>query len=269
MSSNTEYNATFADFYDSIAAYLSRADVQFYADEAREAARTATPGITPVLELGCGSGRVLIPTAEAGVRIVGLDLSEAMLAKCNERIRALPFEVQERIRVARGSMTDFQLGQKFHLITAPFRPFQHLLTVDEQLACLRCVREHLAPRGRFVFDMFHTNPAAMHDPAWREEREDTPLTKLPDGRSFRRTARIAAFHRATQTNDVELNFYITNPDGRTEKQTQLFPFRYFFRYEMEHLLARADFRIVNLHGNFDRSPFADESLEMIFVTEAA
>jgi SAM-dependent methyltransferase len=268
MSSNTEYNATFADFYDSIAAYLSRADVQFYVDVAREAANAATAGIMPVLELGCGSGRVLIPTAEAGVRIVGLDLSESMLAKCKERMSALPSEVQARIQLRHGSITDFHLGQRFQLITAPFRPFQHLLTVEEQLAGLQCVREHLAPRGRFVFDMFHTNPAAMHDPAWKEEREDTPLTKLPDGRSFRRTARLAAFHRAEQINDVDLNFYITYPDGRTEKQTQLFPFRYFFRYEVEHLLARAGFRIANLYGNFDRSPFADESAEMIFVAEA-
>ena len=61
--------------------------------------------------------------------------------------------------------------------------------------------------------------------------------------------------------------YVTHPDGRTERLTDRFAFRYFFRYEVEHLLARSGFRLVNLYGNFDRSPFVDDSPEMIFVAE--
>jgi SAM-dependent methyltransferase len=267
MRAYSEYNSTFADFYDYIAVYVNRADVPFYVEEARAAAMAAPAGATPVLELGCGSGRVLIPIAAAGVSIMGLDLSEAMLEKCRARLAAQPADVRERVRLVQGTMADFQLREKFQLITTPFRSFQHLITVEQQLACLRCVREHLAPGGRLILDMFHTHPAGMHDPAWQEEKEDCPLTKLPDGRSFRRTARITKFRRAEQCNDVEFNFYITAANGRTERFSQQFPIRYFFRFEVEHLLARAGFRVTAVYGNFDCSPFSNDSPDMITVAE--
>ena len=110
-------------------------------------------------------------------------------------------------------------------------------------------------------------PAAMQDPTWMREREDTPEMALADGRRFRRTHRVTEFHRAEQYNDVEFAFYITHPGGREERLTQQFPFRYFFRYEMEHLLARCGFRVLNLYGNFDRSAMRDDSPEMIFIAE--
>jgi hypothetical protein len=64
---------------------------------------------------------------------------------------------------------------------------------------------------------------------------------------------------------VEIIHYVTYPDGRTERLVQAFPFRYFFRYEVEHLLARCGFRVIDLFGSFDRSPLQDNSPEMIFV----
>ena len=84
---------------------------------------------------------------------------------------------------------------------------------------------------------------------------------------MRRTHRLKALHRAEQVNDVEMIFYVTYPDGHTERLVQAFPFRYFFRYEVEHLLARCGFRVVELLGGFDRSPLDDNSPEMIFVAE--
>ncbi|MBI3663797.1 MAG: class I SAM-dependent methyltransferase [Acidobacteria bacterium] len=254
-----EYSYPFAEFYDHTPLYLARPDIAFYVDEARAAGK--------VLELGCGSGRVLIPTAAAGVPIAGLDLSEAMLARCREKLAAQPPEVRERVRLVRASMTSFDLGETFPLVTTPFRAFQHLISIDDQLACLRSVHRHLAPGGRLILDMFQTNPAAMGDPEWMREREDTPETKLPDGRSFRRTARIVAFHRAAQCNEVEFAVYVTHPGGRTERHTQTFPFRYFFPKEVEHLLARSGFRVVTVFGGFDRSPLSNDSAEMLTLAE--
>jgi hypothetical protein len=134
---------------------------------------------------------------------------------------------------------------------------------------LREIQRHLEPDGRLVFDIFHVLPQGMYDPEWMKEREDTPETQVPDGRRFRRTNRITAFHRAEQYNEVEFAVYVTHPDGRTERLTDKFAFRYFFRYEVEHLLARAGFRLASLYGDFDRSTFGDESPEMIFVAEKA
>jgi SAM-dependent methyltransferase len=263
MSSHAqrEYSSVFAEFYDQTPLYLSRPDIAFYVEEARAAGS--------VLELGCGSGRVLIPTAVAGVRITGLDLSESMLALCRRKLAAQPREVRDRVRLLHASMADFNLGETFALVTTPFRSFQHLISTDEQLACLRCVHRHLADGGRLILDMFQVNPAGLGDPEWMREREDTPETSLPDGRRFRRTARITAFHRAEQFNEVEFAVYITYPDGRTERHTQSFPFRYFFPKEVEHLLARVGLRVVAIYGGFDRSPLENDSAEMLTVAEKA
>jgi SAM-dependent methyltransferase len=258
--SEQPYERVLAEYYDHVPLYANRADVEFYVSVARDANGK-------ILELGCGTGRILIPTAAAGCAIVGLDLSEAMLEKCRAKLAQQPPDVQKRVRLVPGNMAAFDLGEKFRLVTIPFRGFQHLLRVEDQLACLTGVHCHLEPGGRLVFDMFHVLPQGMHDPEWMKEREDTPETQLPDGRRFRRTHRITAFHRAGQYNEVEFAVYVTHPDGRAERLTDRFAFRYFFRYEVEHLLARTSFAAVNVFGNFDRSDFADDSPEMIFVAE--
>ena len=117
-----------------------------------------------------------------------------------------------------------------------------------------------------MFDVFQVIPTLVTKPR-PEEVEDTPEFALSDGRKLRRTNRIVATHRAEQYNDVELIFYLTDRDGTTQRLVQGFPFRYFFRYEVEHLLARCGFRIADLYGDFDRSPLGDTSPEMIFVAE--
>lgn len=248
------------ELYDFIPPYAERRDVEFYVDLARRANGK-------VLELGCGTGRVLIPTAAAGCEVVGLDLAANMLAKCREKLESQPREVREHARLVQENMVNFNLGETFNLITTPFRPFQHLLSLEEQLGCLRSVNRHLEEGGRLVLDVFHPDPRQLHDPKYTKESEEFPEVQLPDGQRFRRTSRIVAFHRAEQYNEVELTYYVTHPDERHERFAERFPLRYFFRYEVEHLLARSGFRMVELFGDFDRSPLRDDSPEMIFVAE--
>jgi len=256
-----EYEPFLSEYYDLVPAYAARADLDFYLDAARSASGK-------ILELGCGTGRILIPTAAAGCEVVGLDISQNMLETCRAKLELLPKEVQKRASLLLGDMTDFDLKERFSLITAPFRSFSHLIAVEDQLSCIDCVRRHLLPGGRFILELFQTYPRRMYDKVYLNEVEDTPEFELPDGRKLRRMSRVVAFHRAQQFNDVELIFYVTHPDGRTERLVQAFPFRYFFRYEVEHLLARAGFEIIDLFGNFDRSLLCDDSPEMIFVAQA-
>jgi SAM-dependent methyltransferase len=254
------YEAFVAEYYDYVPPVAGRPDIDFYLSMARAQGE-------PVLELGCGTGRVLLPLAKAGLRAVGLDLSEHMLGRFHAKLRSEPTEVRERVRLIHGDMTSFDLGERFRLITIPFRPFQHLLEVDQQLDCLRCVYKHLAAGGKLVVDFFQTDPRRMHDPEFLKESSPHTEVTLPDGRKVRLTERTAAFHRAVQRNDVEMFYNVQHPDGRTERFVFAFTVRYFFRYEVEHLLARCGFRIVNLSGSFDRSPLRDDSPEMIFVAE--
>jgi SAM-dependent methyltransferase len=255
-----EYESFVAEYYDFNPVCAARKDVGFYVDLAR-----AAGGL--ILELGCGTGRILLPTAAAGCRIVGLDAAEPMLAKCRAKIGREPRELRERVRLVRASMTRFDLGETFHLITAPFRSFQHLRSVDDQLACLRSAHRQLVPGGRLVLDLFQTDARRMHDPAFLQESQAFPEVQLPDGRRLRLTERTAAFHRAEQCNDVELIYNVIHPDGRTERLVMAFTVRYFFRYEVEHLLARCGFQLVALYGGYDRSPLADDSPEMVFLAE--
>lgn len=247
-----------ADLYDHIPGYAGRPDQAFYLDYARAAEGK-------ILELGCGTGRLLIPIAAAGYEITGLDLSEYMLARCRKTLANQPSEVQARTRIVRGDMTDFDLGETYALITVPFRAFQHLLPVEEQLACLQCAHRHLLPGGRLILDLFQVNLRYLIDPESANEKQDFAGVALPGGRTLRRTHRIAGWHRAEQYNDIEMIYYVEHPDGHTERLVQAFPFRYFFRYEVEHLLARCGFGVAALFGSFDRRPLGDDSPEMIFV----
>ena len=167
QTNSNEYESFVAEYYDFNPICAGRKDVDFYVDLARAAGG-------PILELGCGTGRILLPIARAGCRIVGLDLAELMLAKCREKLAREPREVRERVRLVPASMADFDLGETFRLVTTPFRSFQHLRSVDEQLACLRAAHRHLVPGGRLVLDLFQTNARMMHDPVFTQESDAGP-----------------------------------------------------------------------------------------------
>jgi SAM-dependent methyltransferase len=264
MTHESQYDAitSIAEFYDATLVYQERKDIDFYVAEAR-----ASGG--PVLELGCGTGRILLPTARAGIEITGLDGSAKMLARCRAKLDAEHASVRERAHLVRGDLAGFDLERQFVLITIPFRPFQHLLTAEQQLGCLRSSWRHLAPGGRLIFDVFHVDPSSVFDKKWMEEREDAPATRLADGRIVRRTVRIAGFHRAAQINDVEFCWYVTHPNGRREEIHWRTALRYSYRFELEHLLARAGFRVAALYGDVNRAPFGDDSPDMILVAERA
>ncbi len=252
-----------AELYDARPIMRERGDVKFYRDYALNFVRRGEA----ILELGCGTGRVLVPLAKDGHKICGLDLSAAMLMQCRERLDSESAEVKSRTRLVEANMAGFDLGEKFRLIIIVFRPFQHLETVQEQMACLHSAYEHLENGGRLIFDLFQTDPRRMHDSKFLEEQEMESDLHLADGRRVRVTERTVAYHRAIQVNECELAYYITHPDGRTEKLAHAFRIRYFFRYEVEHLLARCGFRVAELYGNLDKSPLRDDSPEMLFVAE--
>ena len=254
------YDGFIADYYDESPVVRGRLqDVAFYVDAARECG-------DPVLEMGCGTGRVTMALAEAGYRVTGLDISERMLARAEQKRAALGKEARERVQLVQGDMARFDLGEKFRVIVVPFRPFQHLIETQQQLACLACVRKHLAPGGRLIVDFFQTDPERMHDPAWLSESLIAEYD-MPDSRHVRIMERVAAFHRALQRNDVEMIFYVRTSEGKEERLVFAWTLRYFFRYEVEHLLARCGFRVIAEYGAFDRTPIQDNSPEMIFVAE--
>ncbi|HLE57519.1 MAG TPA: class I SAM-dependent methyltransferase [Rhodothermia bacterium] len=245
--------------YDNVTLYRSRPDVDFYVEEAR-----STEG--KVLELGCGTGRILIPVARMGREVTGVDSSPRMLAQCRARLAEEPSEVRDNATLVGGDMRALDLGSRFSLIMIPFRPFQHLIAVSDQIATLQAIHRHLEPGGRLVFDVF--NPKLEYLVEDRtDEREDTAEVTLPDGRTFRRTGRVAAVHIADQYGEVELIYYVRGADGTTQRLVHGFLMRWYWRYELEHLLARCNFRVRAVFGDYNRSPLTDASPDMIFIAE--
>jgi SAM-dependent methyltransferase len=252
-----------AEFYDHVPFYRDRLDIAFYVEEAVKANG-------PVLEVACGSGRVLIPTARAGVSIVGLDASARMLAKCRASLQQEPNDVQARVSLVHADMRDFDLGRTFALVTIPFRAFQHLLTVEDQIACLTSVRRHMADGGRFIVDLF--NPwleVLVNKPLGEEFDTDPPFT-LPDGRTVQRRGKIIARHHFSQVIDNEFIYYVTDAQGAVQRIVHPFAMRHTFKFEMEHLLYRVGFTVDQVYADFDRSPFGSKYPgELIFVARRA
>jgi SAM-dependent methyltransferase len=246
----------FGQLYDAVPVYGSRRDVQFYVAQ-------ASPVAGPILELGCGTGRILLPLARAGHTIVGLDGSREMLERCHEKLRAEPDEVRARVTLHEGDVRAFDLDRRFDLVIAPFRVLQHMITQEDQLRLLGAVARHLAPGGHFGFDVFNPNLRALvsHDGT---EHEDTPETPLPDGRTFRRAARVSRVRWLDQVNQVELAYYVSPRAGAPAvRHAQSFEMRWYLQQELIHLLARGGFVVEEMSGDFDGSALADGSPEIV------
>jgi SAM-dependent methyltransferase len=263
LTGGYEEYAFVAPFYDHVVPYRNRPDVAFFVDAA-----TKSNGL--VLEIGCGTGRILIPTARAGVEIVGLDLSARMLAVCRERLRQEEETVQSRVELVEGDMRAFDLGKTFALITIPFRPFQHLLTVSDQLFCLASIRRHLIDGGTLVLDLFNPSLDMLGSPRTGMEYGDEPEFITPEGDRVLRRHRTVACDRFEQVNQFELIYYVTHPDGVTERLVHAFPLRYIFRFEAEHLLARSGFEVEHVYANYEMAPYGSKYPgELIFVARKA
>lgn len=269
MSATSSYDSSrdFGLFYDSIPAYASRTDVAFYVSQAARFGTEAS-----VLEVGCGTGRVTIPLARAGHRIVGLDCSTSMLARCREKLANESQVVRDRVSLCAGDARDFHVaspvsGFGFDLAVAPFRTMQHLITISDQLRCFAAIRRHLAPGGRLVFDVFNPNFALLvRDRS--AEAEDTSELQLPDGRFLRRTSCIRKVRFRDQVNEVELIYYVRAGQS-VERVVQAFDMRWYTNPEVEHLLARSGFKVEATFGDFDRNKLCEESREIVVVAGPA
>lgn len=242
-----EYGS-FAEFYDHVVPYRSRPDLDFYVQLAQAAGG-------PVLEVGCGTGRVLLPCARAGVEMVGLDLSPSMLDVLRAQLAREGEAVRARVRIVEGDMRNFDLGETFPCVLLPFRSFQHMLTPADQRAALRRLRAHLRPGGRVVIDLFNPSIPMLGDAAWARYPIPEPAFTMPDGREVTRSFRVLQRDYVNQVQHIEFIVDVVHPDGRAEQRREAFALRYLFRYEAEYLLECEGFRVEAVYGGYDRSPF--------------
>jgi len=251
-----------ARLYDQVVPYRERPDIDFFVDTAKESGG-------PVLEVGCGTGRILLPTARAGIPITGLDLSEHMLAVCRGELAKEPEEVQDRVNLIRGDMRDFSLAEHFSLVTTPFRSFQHLLTVEDQINCLTSIHRHLKPGGKLILDIFNPSLTHLTKDNLGEEVNLEPEFTTPEGITVRRCNKTVSRDLFNQINQVELIYYLIHPDGREERLVHAFSMRYLFRFEAEHLLVRCGFKVEEVYADYQKNPFGSTYPgELIFLATA-
>ncbi|MHC4847184.1 MAG: class I SAM-dependent methyltransferase [Planctomycetota bacterium] len=230
------------------AVHRRTADVEFYVEEAQQRGG-------PVAEFACGTGRVLIPTVRAGVEVTGIDVSPAMLAQARANLASEGLAAE----LVEGDMRSVELGRTFRLVTMPFRPFQHMIEIQDQLAALDNVRGHLEPGGTLLFDVFAPNLARIA----KGGDEDHLELERPDrdGGVVRRHVRTVG-EPWRQLIHVHMRWE-SEPSG--EVVTAQFDMRWFTRAEMEHLLARTGYTVEAVYGSFAREPVARDSRDFIFV----
>ncbi len=244
-----------AHLYDLDPREITKDDIAFYRAKAKQLGG-------PVLELGCGTGRVIIPVVEDGHEAWGMDLSETMLAQLRGKLERRPASVAAKLHIVRGNMADFDLGRKFDLIIAPFRAFQALTEKSDQEGCLRCVKAHLSGKGQFVMHVF--KPKRVIDETWvRPEFFDWEVFDRRSGRTVRRYEVCKRIDLERQVLYVDLIYRVEGADADLVEPLSI---RYFYEDQMREFLLKGGFRIVEEFGYFDRRPIA-EGPELIFVCQ--
>lgn len=245
-----------AELYDLENDAWTANDLPFYLAEARQH--------SPVLELACGTGRLTIPIAKAGIPIVGLDASSKMLAYARQKAGDLP-----NLEFVLGRMEEFELEQRFGLIFICYSSILDLKTVEAQERTFRNIRRHLKKGGRVIMDLLLPSDEFFGPPFPNHQNRKKRLVlelQGPTGQLYK--VWESAYHIPNeQVFELERTIQTFDSQGRLVGTPQYFnlPGRYLHRFEIQHLLRLCGFEIINLYGGFNREPFDRTSKRMIWV----
>jgi len=242
-----------AEWYDFDYDRRMRKDLPFYLARARE-------GGGPVLELGAGTGRVTAVLAAAGFRVTAVELSPRMLERARSRLERRGLAAH--VRLVRGDMAEPVARGRFGTVLVPFRAFNHLYTVDRQLAALRQIRARLKDDGLAVIDLWNPDLAEL-------ARDDGKLQVSYERKDPRTGLKVVQRFRVQADVPAQMGYLDWIWDryrGRRKVGSDHAPmrWRWFHRYEFEHLLARARLRVVRLQGDFDGGELRARSEDLIF-----
>lgn len=212
------------------------ADVRFYLERARRVGGR-------ILELGCGTGRVLLPLCRSGLAADGLDASPEML----EALRRHRPPTSTRLHLA--DMRDFSLSTRYRLVIAPLNALMHLLTEADLRSCLRCVRRHLEPGGRLIFDVHNPIPELLRP----SPLQGTLIRNLRIGGEWFAQREFFAFDTVQNIGDIVYRF---EPLGGGEPHSTRLRLRYFPPETLDSALEEEGFTVLSRQGGFSGEPFA-------------
>lgn len=244
-------DARLAQLYD---VFPFEADLPLYQELAREQGRN-------VLEVACGSGRVLVPLARAGLKVVGVDISPHMLALARAKL-----DGSNVAELVQADMRSFELQQHdFDLAIIAVKSFAYLTEASEQLACLRRVHDHLRPGGLLAMDLMHPHLDWLS--AASGSMRDDLLQRVSDqGWTLSRVESVVSTDLARQVRVIRSIYERIDDQGSVlEKRFVEWPYRWMHRFEAEHLLSRAGFEVEHVYGGYQREPFTAQSSAMVFI----
>jgi SAM-dependent methyltransferase len=220
----------------------------------------------PILELGCGTGRVLLNLARRGHSVTGIDNSSEMLERLQTKLKqAATGHLPTPPVISHAPMNDFNVdgSSPFGLALIPFNTFMHLLTAADQVAALGCVRRHLKTGGALALDL--PNPGEAYA---AQEQGLTLERSFMDGNCMVQQLSSVELDRAAQLAHITWVYDSIPPDGIVKRTVIPLTLRYTFPAEMILLLEKCGFNLTHLYGDYDRSPFADGSPRMLVVAKA-
>jgi SAM-dependent methyltransferase len=241
------YPEYFARFYDLIYHQVrDSVDNRFYLEKIK-----STKG--KVLEVGSGTGRLLVEALKNGADIYGIDISPAML----DILKAKLAEEQQK-RISLQNIVDFKSDYKFDLIIAPFRVFMHLIEKTDQIKALNNIYNHLNKGGYFIFDVF------MPDLKMLLQGLKNSIDFEGEYEPGNRVKRIVSTKPDIINQIINITFRIEWNDGKSNFSREWdTPLRFFFRYELEHIIERTKFKKYRLAGDFEENELSPDSKELI------
>jgi SAM-dependent methyltransferase len=239
------FDAEYADYSEDLAA------LQAYAQR--------TGG--PLLELGCGTGRLLFPLARAGYAVTGVDSSAAMMQRAHDKLAVS--DLAHRVTLIEGDYASAPLGGPYRFAFCVMNTFLHLLTIDDQVRALRHWRQHLSARGLLLLDIFlpdvrhlaEQDGRMVWDRTWTDPEGQTTVTKFV----------TCTVDQAAQILHVTMLYDEIAPDGAVRRTVAPYDIHYMGRYEAELLLEKAGYVMEAVYGGWDLSPFESHSDRIILV----
>jgi SAM-dependent methyltransferase len=242
--------------YDALARYYELeysdyfTDIDFYVQLLRR-----TGG--PFLDLACGTGRVALALADEGYEVVGVDSSAAMLAIARKKAAA-------RIELVQGDLRTFELGRRFPLVAVTLNSFMHLTEVEDQIAALQRMAQHLAPDGRAVVSTINPYSVSLHDMEAKLIHEFTKWDPAAESWVTKLSARDV--DTVEQVEHVTY-FYDEVKAGNVQRLVTTLDFRYTYRYELELLMRQAGLDPIAVYGSYDLESYEITSPALIVVAK--
>ncbi len=242
------YDAEHRDKSDDLAFYERLIDAQ---------------GEGPLLEIGCGSGRVLFHLAQQLEQVHGIDREAAMLQLARRRLAQMHSELRSRIQLFQGDVLRVELSRRYRYLLLSYNCLMHFHSVDGQLRLLQRLRNWLLPEGLLVIDLPNAGEAFAS-----EDSEALTLERRfidPDTGHLVMQQASSRLDRATQLMHTTWVYDEIDGDGALRRTLAPVVFRHFFRSELELLLRLAGFSIDACYGDYEQGPFEDGCARLLVV----